>query len=98
MAGQRIGVTGATGGLGGRVAARRARDGVPPRLIVREAARAPRFDGAEVVEAAGYHDGDSMRRAFEGVDTLLLVSAAEAEDRRALHRNAIDAAADAGVG
>jgi NAD(P)H dehydrogenase (quinone) len=39
-----------------------------------------------------------MRRAFEGVDTLLLVSAAEAEDRRALHRNAIDAAADAGVG
>ena len=97
MAAQLIGVTGATGGLGGRVAERLARAGVTQRLIVREAARAPRLEGAEPVEAAGYHDRDSMRRALEGVDTLLLVSAAEDEDRVALHRNAIDAAADADV-
>jgi NAD(P)H dehydrogenase (quinone) len=97
MAAQLIGVTGATGGLGGRVAERLAGDGIAQRLIVRDAARAPRLEGAEAVEAAGYDDRDAMRRAFEGVDTLLLVSAAEDEDRMRLHRNAIDAAANAGV-
>jgi NAD(P)H dehydrogenase (quinone) len=97
MAAQLIGVTGASGGLGGRVAERLAREGVAQRLIVREEARAPRLEGAEPVEAAGYHDRDAMRRAFEGVDTLVLVSAEEEEDRIALHRNAVDAAADAGV-
>jgi NAD(P)H dehydrogenase (quinone) len=97
MAAQLIGVTGASGGLGGRVAERLAREGIAQRLIVREEARAPRLEGAEPVEAAGYHDRDAMRRAFEGVDTLVLVSAEEEEDRIALHRNAVDAAADAGV-
>jgi NAD(P)H dehydrogenase (quinone) len=97
MAAQLIGVTGASGGLGGRVAERLAREGVAQRLIVREEARAPRLEGAEPVEAAGYHDRDAMRRAFEGVDTLVLVSAEEEEDRIALHRNAVDAGADAGV-
>lgn len=97
MAAQLIGVTGASGGLGGRVAERLAREGIAQRLIVREEARAPRLEGAEPVEAAGYHDRDAMRRAFEGVDTLVLVSAEEEEERIALHRNAVDAAADAGV-
>jgi NAD(P)H dehydrogenase (quinone) len=97
MAAQLIGVTGASGGLGGRVAERLAREGIAQRLIVREEASAPRLEGAEPVEAAGYHDRDAMRRAFEGVDTLVLVSAEEEEDRIALHRNAVDAAADAGV-
>jgi NAD(P)H dehydrogenase (quinone) len=97
MAAQLIGVTGATGGLGERVAQGLARGGIAQRLIVRETARAPRLEGAEAVEAAGYHDRDAMRRAFEGVDTLMLVSAAEEEDRISLHRNAVDAAADAGV-
>jgi NAD(P)H dehydrogenase (quinone) len=97
MAAQLIGVTGATGGLGGRVARRLARDGIAQRLIVREAARAPRLEAAEAVEVAGYHDRDGMRRACEGIDVLMLVSAAEEQDRIGLHRNAVDAAADAGV-
>jgi uncharacterized protein YbjT (DUF2867 family) len=97
MAEQLIGVTGATGGLGGRVAKRLARDGIAQRLIVRDPARAPRLDAAEVAQAAGYHDGEAMRRAFDGVDVLLLVSAAEDENRRGLHETAIDAAAAAGV-
>jgi NAD(P)H dehydrogenase (quinone) len=92
-----IGVTGATGAIGGRVASRLAERGLEQRLIVRDASRAPQLEGAEVVEAAGYADGESMRRAFEGVDKLLLVSAAESANRRAEHESAIDAAAAAGV-
>jgi NAD(P)H dehydrogenase (quinone) len=92
-----IGVTGATGGIGGRVARRLAELGVEQRLIVRDASRAPQLDGAEVVEVEGYADGESMRRGFDGVDRLLLVSAAESARRQAEHASAIDAAADAGV-
>ncbi|MDX6722720.1 MAG: hypothetical protein QOD73_1124 [Solirubrobacteraceae bacterium] len=97
MSSQVIAVTGATGGLGGRVAARLAETGVAPRLLVRDAARAPGLPGADVAEFAGYHDGESMRRALEGADTLFLVSAAEAEDRVTLHATAVDAAVAAGV-
>jgi len=94
-----IAVTGATGALGGRVAARLAGTaGVPLRLVVRDAARAPRLPGAEVVEnPGGYRDGAGLRRALTGVDTVYLVSAAEAEDRLQQHVDAVDAAAAAGV-
>jgi NAD(P)H dehydrogenase (quinone) len=92
-----IGVTGATGGLGGRVAARLAERLIPQRLLVRDAARAPELPEAEVVTFGGYDDADGMRRALDGVGTLLLVSAAEHPDRVALHRAAVDAAVAAGV-
>src|SRR5215212_2695204 len=87
-----IAVTGATGGLGGRVARR----GVAQRLVVRDPARAPELDGAEVAEAT-YGDGQAMRRALDGVATLLLVSASEAADRVKLHTTAVEAAVAAGV-
>jgi NAD(P)H dehydrogenase (quinone) len=94
-----IGVAGATGGLGSRVAAGLAERGVEQRLIVRDPARAPSHPGAEVVQASGYDDGEAMRRAFDGVDVLFLPSAGEHPDRvSALHRPAIEAAAAAGVG
>jgi NAD(P)H dehydrogenase (quinone) len=92
-----IGVTGATGGLGGRVARHLAERGVEQRLIVRDAGRAPSLPFAEVAEVAGYDDGDGMRRALEGVEVLFLVSAGEHPDRVSLHRAAVDAAAAAGV-
>lgn len=93
-----IGVTGATGAIGGRVARRLADRGVAQRLVVRDAGRAPALDGAEVREApGGYADGDALRAALDGVHTLLLVSAGEAADRVAHHRSAVEAAAAAGV-
>ena len=96
-----IAVTGATGVLGGRVARRlaeQAPDGVRLRLVARDAARAPRLPGAEVVEnRGGYPDGPGMEKALDGVHTLYLVSAAEAEDRLAQHFSAVDAAVAAGV-
>jgi NAD(P)H dehydrogenase (quinone) len=91
-----IAVTGATGGLGGRVARRLAGRGVGQRLVVRDAARAPELAGAEVAEAT-YGDSEAMRRALDGVATLLLVSASEAADRVRLHTTAVDAAVAAGV-
>jgi uncharacterized protein YbjT (DUF2867 family) len=92
-----IGVTGATGGLGGRVARRLAGRGVAQRLVVRDAARAPRLDRAEVAEAT-YGDGEAMRRALDGVATLLLVSASEDRERVKLHTTTVEAAVAAGVG
>lgn len=91
-----IAVTGATGGLGGRVARRLAARGIDQRLVVRDPSRAPALDDAEVV-VGEYHDGEAMRRAFDGARTVFLVSGAEARDRLDQHRTAVDAAAAAGV-
>ncbi|WP_433257580.1 SDR family oxidoreductase [Streptosporangium sp. CA-135522] len=92
-----IAVTGATGRLGGRVAGRLAATGAAQRLIVRDPARAPRLAGAEIAQA-GYADTDAARRALDGVETVLMVSASETPDRVDQHRAFVDAAADAGVG
>jgi NAD(P)H dehydrogenase (quinone) len=93
-----IGIAGATGGLGGRIARALAERGVEQRLIVREPSRAPELPGAEVVQGGDYGDHDAMRRALDGVKVLFLPSAAEHPDRVSLHRSAVDAAAEAGVG
>src|SRR4051794_9466312 len=86
-----IAVTGATGEVGRRVAAALE----SPRLVVRDASRAPA--GADVRVASGYHAHDEMRGALAGADTLFLIPAAEAPDRVAQHKTAVDAALAAGV-
>ena len=91
-----LAVTGATGNVGGRVARLLAAAGVPQRLVVRDAGRAPSLPGATVVTST-YGDGAAARRALDGVDTLFMVSGAEAADRVDQHRTFIDAAAAAGV-
>lgn len=96
MAG-RIGVTGSTGGLGGRVARRLADHGIEQRLLVRDTSRAPGLDHAEAVAFGGYDDREGMRRALDGIDTLFLVSAAEDPNRVTLHTAAVDSAVAAGV-
>lgn len=92
----KIAVTGATGHLGGAVARRLAEQGADLRVVVRDAARAPRLDGAEVA-VADYGDEPAIRAAFDGVDVLYLVSASESADRLGRHRTAVAAAAAAGV-
>jgi NAD(P)H dehydrogenase (quinone) len=94
-----IGVTGATGELGGRVARLLAERGLEQRLVVRDPARAPKLEGVTVARIAGYDAGEEMRRALDGVETLLFISAEEHEHRlEQLHKPAIDAAVAAGVG
>jgi NAD(P)H dehydrogenase (quinone) len=92
-----IAVTGATGVVGGRVAARLAAAGVPMRLLVRDPSRAPRHPGAEVRRIGGYGAAGDGRAALEGAATLFLLPAEESADRVEQHRTAIEAAAAAGV-
>jgi uncharacterized protein YbjT (DUF2867 family) len=89
-------VTGATGQIGSRVARRLSEAGTAQRLVVRDPARAPQLPGAGVA-VAQYRDGDAMRRALAGADTLFLASAAESADRLTEHLTAVSAAAAAGV-
>jgi NAD(P)H dehydrogenase (quinone) len=91
-----IGVTGATGAVGGAVARGLAAAGQPIKLIVRDAARAPQLPGAQVATATYGHRA-AMHTALIGVQTLFLVSASEDADRVGLHTSAVDAAVAAGV-
>lgn len=91
-----VAVTGATGGVGGRVARRLADAGVRQRLVVRDPSRAPSLPGAEVARAT-YDEPAAMRDAFAGADAVFLVSAAEHPERVRQHVAAVDAVADAGV-
>ena len=92
----RFAVTGATGELGGRVARGLAARGLQQRLVVRDPSKAPEIDVAEVA-AGTYADGPAMRRAFEGIDTVFLVSGREARNRLQQHYTVVEAAASARV-
>ncbi|MBA2893511.1 SDR family oxidoreductase [Nonomuraea soli] len=92
-----IAITGATGRLGGRVAARLAAAGVAQTMLVRDPARAPCLPGATVARAA-FGEREEVRRALSGHDVVLMVSASEAPDRLEQHLAFVDAAAAAGVG
>ena len=92
----RFAVSGAGGGVGGRVAARLANLGHAQRLILRDRDRAPDLPGAEVAEAS-YADAEAMRGALAGAETFFMVSGSEAPDRVHQHVAAVDAAVAAGV-
>ncbi|MBM7441272.1 NAD(P)H-binding protein [Streptomyces sp. HB132] len=92
-----VAVTGAGGAVGGRVAARLARTGVPVRLLGRNPSRLPELPGAVAGPPAPYGDGEAMRRALDGAHTMFLVSAHESPDRVREHITAVDAAVAAGV-
>ncbi|HEY2637251.1 MAG TPA: NAD(P)H-binding protein, partial [Solirubrobacteraceae bacterium] len=93
-----IAVTGATGGIGSRVARRLADRGVAQRLVVRDPSRLPDLPGAEVATFGGYDDPDGLTEALRGAEVALIVSATEDADRMSQHRAAVDAAVRAGVG
>ncbi|QNE75015.1 NAD(P)H-binding protein [Streptomyces finlayi] len=97
MNGPLIAVTGASGAVGGRVARRLARTGVPVRLLGRDPAKLPDLPGATASPPAAYGDGEAMRRALDGAHTLFLVSAHESPDRVREHTTAVDAAVAVGV-
>jgi NAD(P)H dehydrogenase (quinone) len=92
-----IGVTGSTGALGGLVARSLAGSDfrLDLRLLVRDPERSPDIDCD--VRVCEYADEEAAVAALRGVDTLFMVSASEAEDRREQHRTFIRAAGQAGV-
>lgn len=92
-----IGLTGATGALGSRVARLLATADHDLRLLVRDASRVDPALDAEVAVIDDYSDDTGLRTGLAGCDTLLLVSARESADRVREHRTVIDAAVAAGV-
>jgi uncharacterized protein YbjT (DUF2867 family) len=83
--------------MGGRIARRLADRGVEQRLLLRDPSRAPSLAGASTARIGGYDDGEGLRSALDGADTLMFIPAQEDRDRMALHRSVVDAAASAGV-
>src|ERR1700761_6182833 len=81
-----IAITGATGALGSRVAARLASAGAAQRLIVLDRANAPNVPLAEVAVASAYDDVPAMTAALSGCSTMLFVSARESAHRISEHK------------
>jgi NAD(P)H dehydrogenase (quinone) len=94
-----IAVTGATGALGSRVAARLAARKVKQLLVVRDLARVPAIAGVEAVAMGprGYRDEAALTEALAGCETLFLVSGRESEARVVEHAHAVRAAMQAGM-
>ncbi|MGW6130997.1 SDR family oxidoreductase [Cellulomonas sp. NPDC055163] len=95
-------VTAATGHLGRLVVAELLARGVPAADVVATGRRVEALadlaaQGVRVV-ASDYADPESLRAAFEGADTVLLISGNEVGQRVTQHGNAIEAAKAAGVG
>jgi NAD(P)H dehydrogenase (quinone) len=95
-------ITGATGALNGATADRLLERHGPAGIVVvaRDPAKAQRFADLGVqVRRGDYADPATLPGAFAGADQLLLVSSSDpTADAVALHRAAIDAAVEAGVG
>jgi NAD(P)H dehydrogenase (quinone) len=90
-------VTGSTGRVGGLVVRELEGRGLPMRLLLRDPARAPRIEGAEVV-GADYGDRASLARALHERDRVFMVSLWLGGERRlALHRSFVEAAGRAGI-
>lgn len=94
-------VTGATGQIGKSTIEHLLKKGVPGSQII---ALSRKKEGIEDLAAKGveirlgdYFDYDSLLRAFEGVDKVMLTSAVAFTDRSTSHYNAITAARQAGV-
>jgi uncharacterized protein YbjT (DUF2867 family) len=91
-------ITGASGRVARRTAELLAGDGHTLRLMTRSPQHAPKLPGAETVHG-DFSEIATLKNAFEGVSTALVVSASgEPGERARLHRNAFEAAARARVG
>lgn len=98
----RIVVTGATGHVGRLVVEELLARGVPAHEVVATGRRIEKIkdlaDRGVQTRSIDYDDPDSLRAAFAGADKVLLISGSEVGKRVTQHKNAIGAAAEAGVG
>lgn len=92
-----VAVTGATGALGSRIAARLADNGVPQLLVGRDPDRLPELPGAERRGPAAYDEHENMRHALDGASTLVLVSSHPTGRRLEEHAAAVQAGKAVGV-
>ncbi len=93
-----IGLTGANGELGRRIVEALADAGAGEMVLGTRSGVCAHAPEAAEVRAVDFSDPAGTRRAFEGIDELLLISTgADVEEGIRQHRVAIDAAVDAGV-
>lgn len=96
----KLGVTGATGQLGGLIVQRLLKNCKPEDVvaIVRDPAKAADLAAMGVdVRVADYTDPGALKAALSGLDRVVLVSSNELGKRFDQHKNVIDAAKEAGV-
>ena len=95
-------VTGATGHLGRLVVEELLARGVPANEVIAAGRAIDKIkdlaDRGVRIEAIDYDEPDTLRRAFAGVDKVLLISGTAVGKRVTQHKNSIVAAAEAGVG
>lgn len=94
-------ITGATGHLGKATIESLLGKGIPADQItalVRDAGKATDLSEKGVqIKIGNYRDYDSLREALNGIDSVLLVSSSDLDDRLTQHKNVIDAATENGV-
>jgi len=88
-------VTGGTGMVGGDIVRMLSQQGVAARALVRNPQKAPKLPGITWV-TGDLSKPETLPAAFDGADTLFLVSSI-GEDTVALQHNGIVAARDAGI-
>lgn len=91
-----LGITGATGHIGGHLTRLLSQEGIGQRLMVRDSARVSELADIEVVQAS-YEDADSVRAALDGISTVWMVSLHESPQRVDIQCGFVDAAVAAGV-
>ncbi|TFB28494.1 NAD-dependent epimerase/dehydratase family protein [Pedobacter alluvionis] len=99
--GEKVLVTGVTGSIGKATVEQLLKKGIPASQIIglsrkKEQIKDLAAKGIEV-RFGDYLDYDSLLRAFEGIDKVMLTSAVAFTDRSTQHFNAITAARQAGV-
>jgi NAD(P)H dehydrogenase (quinone) len=93
-----IAITGATGHLGRLVVERLKTRASGSELVALVRSPAKAADLGVAIREADYDRPDTLSRALQGIETLLLISAPKVGARVGQHRNVIDAAQRAGVG
>ncbi len=92
-----IAVTGASGQLG-RLIVQKLKQKIEPSQIVALARSVEQASDLGVeVRAADYEKPETLDRALQGVETLMLVSSSEVGKRATQHQNILDAAKKAGI-
>ncbi|MBA8826296.1 uncharacterized protein YbjT (DUF2867 family) [Saccharopolyspora lacisalsi] len=92
-----VAVTGATGALGSRIAARLADRGASQLLVARDPSRLPDLPGAQHRGPATYEDTAAMRTALAGASTLVLISSHPTGKRLEEHASAVQAGMEVGI-